>query len=300
MPPWQIRSRRQLEDALTRLVALPREDSDFSYTAADAIRDFGCEEATLDALRDFGLARRGTHEDTLYAFCDLHYLGIRQGVAKRFLFGMRQWRRALHRVTAGEITSLRIAYVPQLEDNQEGTPARIRLPGTGTLDVMLRSDEVCGEFEAPMSASWPSLPEPAVGVLRDIPLDFCLLPNSARGCVERVHSWGVIDCWTAALVLRQGFEDVGLRARIVEGFIVGIPYASPHVWAEVLLSDVWTPVDPLMVTVLHQFAGLDPKEWPLHRSLGSVLVPVMITDVVKPLIEVAGEWAPATIQASVA
>jgi hypothetical protein len=92
----------------------------------------------------------------------------------------------------------------------------------------------------------------------------------------------------------DGCRRAGFEARLAEGFIVMIPFSSPHMWAEVLIDDVWTPTDPLVMSVLHRFTGLDPLVWPLKRSLGPLLARIIVPSGPLKLVSHADAWVETT------
>jgi hypothetical protein len=282
-------------ELLTPLRGIPHRDSDFTLTAGEAQRDFGCGEDLLGALREAGLTRRGDDGDERYAFCDLHYLGLRAGTASSHLWAMRLWRQSLERVRACARLHAHVTFVPQLEEGQETLPGRVIASDDGPRDVLLRTRQPAGELDVTLRGDWPSVPEPLAPVLDEVArLELCHLPDHARGDVERVRRLGVVDCWTAAEMIIHGCRAAGFPARLAEGLIVMVPFSSAHNWAEVLIDDVWTPVDPLMIGTLRRFADLDPLAWPVDRSLGPLFARILVTSTPLPLVSHDGAWVRTT------
>jgi hypothetical protein len=94
--------------------------------------------------------------------------------------------------------------------------------------VLLRARQPAGELEATLHSTWPIAPDALKPLLEEVAqLEFCLPPDHARGDVERARRIGVIDCWTAALMIIDGCRGRGLEARLAEGLIVMIPFSSP-------------------------------------------------------------------------
>ena len=56
------------------------------------------------------------------------------------------------------------------------------------------------------------------------------------------------------------------------GLLLAPPLGTPHQWVEIRLGDVWAPADPLLLSILGRFAGLDASRWPCTHSPNAVLL----------------------------
>ena len=56
------------------------------------------------------------------------------------------------------------------------------------------------------------------------------------------------------------------------GLLLAPPLGTPHQWAEIRLGDIWAPADPLLLSILGRFAGLDASRWPCTHSPNAVLL----------------------------
>ena len=56
------------------------------------------------------------------------------------------------------------------------------------------------------------------------------------------------------------------------GLVLAPPLGTPHQWAEIRVGDIWAPADPLLLTILGRFAGLDATWWPCTRSPNALLL----------------------------
>jgi hypothetical protein len=59
--------------------------------------------------------------------------------------------------------------------------------------------------------------------------------------------------------------------------LLALPLGTPHQWAEIRLDDIWAPADPLLLSILGRFAGLDVSRWPCTHSPNAVLLRLAAT-----------------------
>ena len=70
------------------------------------------------------------------------------------------------------------------------------------------------------------------------------------------------------------------------GLVLAPPLGTPHEWAEIRTADTWAPADPLLLSVLGRFAGLDASRWPCTHSPNAVLL--RLADSKTPIVAGAG------------
>ena len=277
---------------LALLRRIPRCGADYLISADEAAGRYGCDEAALSALRAAGLT---DDEGRCFARMDVHYLGLRLGLARQHLWAVGAWRRSLERFVSELRTPVRIAYLPRVRDEQHEVRGRVVLADGRLREVALRDNQVAAEVAVTMHAEWPEVPHDVVAVLEDVgSLEFCLLPPPLRGDGALARELGLTDCFTAACLIAEGCRTAGHAVRIAHGLMVATPFSNQHTWAEVKVDGVWTPVDPLMISVMHRFAGLDPSAWPLRRSLGPLLARLLVVSQPIPLLTAGGEPIPTT------
>jgi len=279
-----------------RLRWIPRDAADYDFAAQDALTRFGLGEPELEPLRDAGLSGRSADGEPTYAPYDLHYIGLRRGLARDALTGITFWRTSLERLTGAGRTRIHITYVPKVPDATGPVSGQVVLPGDPGHAVELRHLAPAAEFTADQSATWPALPGEVAAVLDEVArIDFCLLPDRLLGDTALAREIGLTDCWTGAKLVVEECRRISHRARIAHGLMLALPFSSSHTWAEVEVDGVWTPVDPLIVDLMRRHAGLDPAAWPHHRSPGAMLTP-LVWDPPEPipLVSREGRGVPAT------
>jgi len=257
-----------------RLRRIPADARSFTLDARQAEAQFGLPEATLRELVALGLPSARTDEGVRFAHVDLHYVGVRLGTAEAYLWAVRRWAESLERLAGREHAHVTVAYVPQLADGAATEIGCVRLPTGEVRAVVMEHGRCAAEAQVALEARWPELPAQARRIVDEVggALDFCLVPAPLRGDVACARRTGLSDCYTAACLLVESLRAGGLAARLGSGILMSVPYASPHTWAEVGVDGRWVPVDPLMLHVMRDYGALDAGRWPLHRSLGPVLV----------------------------
>lgn len=278
-----------------RLRQIPRDAGDYSIRAQDALIRFGIGEPELVALRHTGLNGKSAEGELVYADYDLHYLGLRLGLARDLLVGINMWRISLENFVQGGETRIHVTYVPKLPDEIEPVDGRVVLPGEPDLPVKLRHLIPAAELTAIQCATWPPLPDDAAAVIDEVAhcCEFCRLPDRFLGDTALARRIGFSDCWTGSKLVVEACRRIGRGARIAHGLMVALPFSSVHSWAEVEVDGIWTPVDPLIVGLMRHWGGLDPYAWPLHRSPGAMLIPLIWDPPASiPLVSRAGRAVP--------
>ena len=103
--------------------------------------------------------------------------------------------------------------------------------------------------------------------------DFYLLPPTLAGDLALCAPYG--PCWlrsTASRFVVSECQQRGIEARMAYGLLLAPPLGTPHEWAEIRLGDIWAPADPLLLSILGRFAGLDASRWPCTHSPNAVLL----------------------------
>ena len=286
----------------TQLRRIPRVAGDYEFGAEEALTRFGLGESELAALRRAGLHGRSADGEFTYAGYDLHYVGLRLGLAQDVLAGVRLWRTSLERLTEAGGMRVRVTYVPKLPGESGPVEGRVVLPGRPGERVELHHLAPAAEFTAELSADWPALPDEVAAAVAEVARnEFCRLPERHFGDTELARRIGLTECWTGARLVVEGCRRLGRRARTAHGLMITLPFSSMHSWAEVEVDGVWTPVDPLIVDVMRRWGGLDPAAWPVHRSPGAMLVPLVWDPPAPyPLVSRDGRDVPATFLTRVA
>ncbi|MGB2710979.1 MAG: hypothetical protein WBC33_05630 [Conexibacter sp.] len=287
-------------DLFSRLGSIPRRDSDYSYSATDAFHHFNVDAETLGAMRRAGLSVDGPSGQDLYTRFDLHYLGIRLGFARQHLWAIGLWRRSLDRFSSRAATQVRVTYVPQMPDVPAGAVGDVMLDGGVRRRVQLLHNEPACVIEPIMIRDWPAIPADIVSVLQEVAsYEFCLMPPRLRGDTAMARDLQLLECWTAAKLIVDACEDLGHEAHIAHGLMIVLPFSNPHTWAEISVDGIWTPVDPLMITMMQRHATLDVQRWPCHRSLGPLLARMVVAEAPPPLVSIDGEPVAATYRTCV-
>jgi hypothetical protein len=284
-------------DALcSRLRQIPREADDYRVSAKDALTRFGLGESELEALRHAGLHGRSPDGRDTYAPHDLHFIGLRRGLARDALAGIQLWRASLEQLVEAGQTRIHVTYLPKVPDATGPVKGHVVLPGVLAHPVELRHLAPAAEFTATLSANWPALPDDLAATMREVAgYEFCLLPDRLAGDTGLARQTGLSDCWTGSKLVVEACRRIGRRARIAHGLMVVLPFSSRHSWAEVEVDGEWTPVDPLFVELMRRWGGLDPIAWPHHRSPGAMLAPlVWDPPAPEPLVSRDGRGVPTT------
>jgi hypothetical protein len=257
-----------------RLEAIPSRFRTFEVPESVIHGQYGMEPAALDALVSYGLPYVERDSVRFFEYADLHFLGVRLGTARMHLLGIRLWAGTLRRAAAKRLSAVRISYLPHLADFDGPTEATILLP-EGPRRVQLVGNRPVAAFEASLRTDWPTIPDDVLEIVEPLAnLDFYPLRSLAfePGGREVALAAELTYCGTTAALVGASCAARGYRTRSSMGLIVGLPYSSTHIWIELDVDDVWTPVDPVVRELLCEFGGLERDEWPAERCLGGMLV----------------------------
>jgi transglutaminase-like putative cysteine protease len=263
----------RVDELLATLHAVPEEAREYTFTDDAATMQFGLDGEALQRLVAEGLPCATVDGERRYDSADLHYVGLRLGVATVYLWTIRAWARALVRFAEQPATSVRFSYLTQLPDGSPAVDGTVRVPGGERVAVRFEHNTAAVQLEAQLRADWPALGEDVAELLRDVAAyEFYGLPTWLREQPDRVRELRMGECEATTRVLLENCRAAGVEARPAHGLLVALPYSLPHAWTEVRVEGTWVPVDPLIVATLWRFAGLDRDAWPLTRSTGAMLV----------------------------
>jgi hypothetical protein len=120
---------------------------------------------------------------------------------------------------------------------------------------------------------WPELPpgmRTVTHAMQD--LEFAVLHESIRWDLDFIRASSLADCAGGARFLAAEADRLGLPHRLSFGYIVAPPFAVEHYWTDLRVGDVWVPIDPVLIRNMVGWGVLDGGDWPLHRSIGPLVV----------------------------
>lgn len=283
----------EIDAWIGRLRLIPDGERDFAVAAEQAEREFGFDAEAVEEL----IARGLPHADAdgpngggrqLWA-TDLQYLGLRLGCARVYQGVLNRWASALTSLSARAETPVAIrarAYAPA------GTAVELLAPGGER--VRAPAGEPLG-FETTMRGELPSLPAELSEVLGELladlaAYDFAWLRPPLEADLAFVRRTRLANCRSTAGLLVEEAARLGVEARLAHGLLLAPPYSTPHNWAEVRSDGGWVALDPLLLGLLADFAGLDASAWPAERSPGAILL--RLSEPGTPLVTAADTGAP--------
>lgn len=279
----------ELDEWIARLREIPDAERAFAVGPEQAEREFGFDPQAVRDLVARGLPHADGEAGPLLWVSDVQYLGLRLGCARVYQGVLNRWASALTSLSARSETPVAIrcrAYA------DPGTTVALLAPDGG------RVRGAAGEllsFETTMRGLLPPLPmqmERTLGALLAdcASYDFCWLWPPLETDLAWVRRTRIANCRAAAGLLVEEAPALGVEARVAYGLLLAPPYSTPHNWAEVRTDDGWVALDPLLLSLLSRFAGLDPAAWPPHRSPGAILL--RLADPGTPLVVDADSGAP--------
>ncbi len=277
----------QLDGWIERLALIPREQRTFDIDLRAAEQTFAIDPALAQALIARGLQHATDPADGEPRFCltDLHYVGLRLGRAPTHRTAMRLWAAALIDTATRERTHVEVRCSPY---GQPGTEVDVLVPPGEWEHATMAANRRATSFVVELPGRWPAFPPALHELLEHVgALDFCLMPGELYGSEAFARETGLADCGSAAFLLAEECERLGVAARTAFGLLLARPYATPHHWTEIEVDGAWVPADPLLLTLLARHTELDGPEWQTTRSPGSVLVRVADRQI--PLVRAAGQ-----------
>jgi hypothetical protein len=267
-----------VENLVARLTAIPRTARQFLLSAEHARRRYRVGIELLNLLESFGLSES---RDGVRYFdnTDLINVEFYRGGGPLTVSLRRFWPAMLKRLPDCGPVTYQLEYDATCPDpgHQGDCEYALMVPG-GQRTVRIApsaEEEPLTRFAIERPTRWPELPEAAravVDTVRDV--KFVRLPRRFAHTwndIEFVHTTGLGDCAAVAEILVERGNATGVRTRLAYGLMLAPPFSLPHVWAEVLVDEVWVPVDPLLVNALVGWNQLDGLEWPAYRSPGAAL-----------------------------
>ncbi|HEX7290315.1 MAG TPA: transglutaminase domain-containing protein [Conexibacter sp.] len=284
-------SRKQLDGWIARLREIPDAERDFTVGGEQAEREFGFDAAAVRKLIARGLphAEGDDGSGPLLWSSDLQYLGVRLGCARVYQGVLNRWASALTSLSARAETPVAIRCRAYAEPG-----ATVELLAPGGARVRAAGGAPLG-FETTMRGLLPPLPPQLERTLGErladyASYDFCWLWPPLETDLAWVRRTRIANCRAAAGLLVEEAPALGVEARLAYGLLLAPPYSTPHNWAEVRTDDGWVAVDPLLLSLLARFAGLDAAAWPPQRSPGAILLPLAAPGT--PLVTDADSGAP--------
>lgn len=260
-----------------RLRAIPDRLRRYEVTDYDAHRMYGIRADLLEALRSAGLPCGGGAEGRLWDAFDLTNLSLHLRCSSIQRMAMRSWAASLRLAAHVGTLTAHLEFIPETLDGPRDHPCdfSLLLPGEGRVTVTAVPGAVVRRMALKRRTVWPSLPESARTLVRRIAeLDFCMVPEALRWNMDFIRDTATTECGGASKLLCALAREAGFSARHQFGLLLAKPFSTPHFWSELNIDGEWVPVDPLLLKILHQSTGLDPRDWPSERSPGGAFLPL--------------------------
>jgi hypothetical protein len=153
-----------------------------------------------------------------------------------------------------------------------GTPVDVLLPEGRRVKAVIGPDRIAATFNVRMASSDTTFPSSVQRLLHQAAaLDF-YYSETLSGDLDFSRRTGLADCVTASMIVVSECQQRGIEARMAGGLIVAPPLGTVHQWAEIRVGDIWVSADPLLLSVLGRFAGLDPSRWSCTHSPNAILL----------------------------
>lgn len=269
---------------IAALGAIPRAARVYDVNPRRAELEFGITSAIANLLLDRGLPRSSVEGETRFAWSDLHYIALRLGSARLYLRTMRSWA---HSVASAAQCGSRMIGLRYRTYASPGTTVGVLLPEGRRVKAVIGPDQIVARLNVHMANCESVFPPSVQRVLHQAAaFDFYFLPPSLAGNLAFARRTGLCACFTASRFVVSECQQLGIEARMAYGLLLAPPLGTPHQWAEIRLGDIWVPADPLLLTILGRFAGLDTSRWPCTRSPKAVLL--RLADCEIPIVDGAG------------
>ena len=277
-----------MQHLIERISRVPHSTREFTVSPDDAMRIFGIDGTALARLANAGLPYEIVGNERKYDEADLHFVGLRLGTAEVALVAARLMAKTLVRLTGIGSARFRVAYT-----YRGAAPGRavVALPGDTSRELWAEPHAELAVVEAPTELNWPEVP-PALSAVADAVgrLEWYRLRGDLVGDPDFSYATDLTECLAAAEIVRRRCVAEGYEARASWGLALAAPRSIPHAWTEVHLDGVWRPLDPFLLTLLRDFGGLPPAEWPLSRSPGAILL--RVSELPIPFLSVDGSCEP--------
>ena len=255
---------------IAALGAVPPAARVYDVTPRRAQLEFGITSDIANLLSDRGLPLSSFEGEARFAWSDLHYIALRLGTARLYLRTMRSW--AHHVADAAQRGSQMIGLRYRTYASP-GATVDVLLPEGRRVKAVIGPDRIAARLNVHMVNCERAFPASVQRVLHQAAeFDFYILPPTLAGDVDFARRTGLAACWTASRFVVSECQQRGIEARMAHGLLVAPPLGTPHQWAEILLDGIWAPADPLLLSILGRFAGLDASRWPCTHSPNAVLL----------------------------
>jgi hypothetical protein len=154
-----------------------------------------------------------------------------------------------------------------------GATVDVLLPEGQRVTAVVGPDQIVARLDVPMANCESAFPPSVQRILHQAAaFDFYILPPTLAGDLAFARRTGLAGCLTASRCVVSECQQRGIEARMAYGLLLAPPLGTPHEWAEIRLGDFWAPADPLLLSILGRFAGLDASRWPCTHSPSAVLL----------------------------
>jgi Transglutaminase-like superfamily len=268
---------------IAALRAIPPAARVYDITPRRAELEFGITSAIANLLSDRGLPRSSFEGEARFSSGDLHYIALRLGSAHIYLRTMRSWAHSVANAAQRGSQMIGLRYRTYASP---GATVDVLLPEGRRVKAVIGPDQIAATLNLRMASRQRAFPPGVQRLLHQAAaFDFCLLPPILSGDLDFARRTGLADCGTASRIVVSECQQLGIDARMAYGLIVAPPLGTLHEWAEIRLGDVWAPADPLLLSVLGRFAGLDASRWPCTHSPNDVLL--RLADCETPIVDAA-------------
>lgn len=276
-------------DALDRWIAalgaIPPAARVYDVTPRRAELEFGITSALANLLSERGLPRSCFEGEARFCWPDLHYIALRLGCARLYLRTMRSWAQSVANAARWGSQMIGLRYRTYANP---GARVDVLLPDERRVKAVVGPDQIAARFDVRMTNCERAFPPSVQRVLRQAAaFDFYILPPALAGDLDFARRTGLSGCLTASRLVVSECQQRGIEARMAYGLLLAPPLGTPHDWAEIRLGDTWAPADPLLLSILARFAGLDSSRWPCTHSPNAVLLRLAACKT--PMVDAAGE-----------
>ena len=255
---------------IAALGAIPSEARVFDLTPRRAELEFGITPAIANLLCDRGLAQSFSEGEIRFAWSDLHYIALRLGSARVYLRTMRSWANSVTKAAPAGSQMIELRYRTYASP---GATVDVLLPEGRRQKTVIGPDRIAARLNVRTSNAESAFPPNVQRILHQAAaFDFYLLPPALAGKLDFVRRAGLCGCLTASRFVVSECQQQGIEARMAYGLVLAPPLGTHHGWAEIRVGDDWVPADPLLLTILGRFGGLDASRWPCTYSPQGVLL----------------------------
>ena len=255
---------------IAALGAVPPAARVYDVTPRRAELEFGITSAIADLLSDRGLPRSSFEGEARFAWSDLHYIALRLGSARLYLRTMLSWAHSVAKASECGSQMIGLRYRTYASP---GATVDVLLPEGRRMKAVVGPDQIVATLNVRMANCESGFPASVQCVLHQAgAFDFYMLPPTLAGDFDFACRTGLAGCLTASRFVVSECQQRGIEARMAYGLLLAPPLGTPHDWAEIRLGDIWAPADPLLLSILGRFAGLDASRWPCTHSPNAVLL----------------------------